>query len=436
MSIVGIGTMSNGSRDIDSINNSQHSGLNDTADSMPLRSHDTLQQMSHETQRRIEQRNMVKLSDGASAIIFTLFTLEGWSIAEKLNIPCIAISTFLASEFPMPVGFEEQLLDISPDLITALKSQDSQPLSQLVRMSDVRHWLWRVFLADMGSFRTDLLGLPSLPMFEEDVETDDYFVKLPWATKLLYTLDPCLLSELELNISGNVSFLGHFHMPLIKSTVVSSSEGFDQIFKRTSRTVFICFGSMDTFHSALVSERLVKKMIVSIEAGLKATSLEALWLVSNKHTTIYKLWGQLSARKLVERIHTVALSEIAWPQIPIDALKHCVGFVHHGGSGSVHRAVEAGTTMGILPFMFDQEAWCERAMMLGLGVKIEDDGLTSKSWAEVFGWFLGWNQEQRNELLSFQNKMKYDGLHFAVETVVREFGLEQWDNEENPQLRM
>ena len=117
---------------------------------------------------------------GASLIVFNLFSLEGYFIAQHFNIPCIAVSPFLVHRTP-PVGFEEKLSKALPAIYDALKLS-----SDTVSYSEVDHWMWRLFLDDYGALCHHLHLSTTIPFPS---------INLPKPTPLFYGLSPALISR-------------------------------------------------------------------------------------------------------------------------------------------------------------------------------------------------------------------------------------------------
>ena len=46
----------------------------------------------------------LQASDGASLIVFNLFTLEGYFVAQYLNVPCLAASPFIQTRYSVGRG--------------------------------------------------------------------------------------------------------------------------------------------------------------------------------------------------------------------------------------------------------------------------------------------------------------------------------------------
>ncbi|EFN56472.1 hypothetical protein CHLNCDRAFT_145146 [Chlorella variabilis] len=131
-------------------------------------------------------------------ILFNVFALEGFHIAEALGVPCLAASPCLVP-YAMPAAFERRFRQANPSLYQALKAADEhrqQPVAGAnssaanigstgiagsVGWAEVRHWLWPLFTERWGAWRHHRLGLPAVPY--SDCPPG---VPLPPAPALLY----------------------------------------------------------------------------------------------------------------------------------------------------------------------------------------------------------------------------------------------------------
>ncbi len=172
------------------------------------------------------QRDGRAASAGPQALlIFNLFALEAFHLAETLAIPCLAASPCLAPYAP-PAGFERRFRLAHLGLYERLRAADERraagtgkgravggsllvlgsvpvvrsagtcahqatPLPASagstsgtcgsVGWSDVRHWLWPLFTERWGPWRSHRLGLPEAPYLDCPPGAD-----LPAPPDLLY----------------------------------------------------------------------------------------------------------------------------------------------------------------------------------------------------------------------------------------------------------
>lgn len=98
------------------------------------------------------------LATGAAGLVHNLFAWEGHAIAERLGLAAVAASPFMLAR-PPPTRFLGELERVQPVLCAALRNADP---CTTVSLQHVDHWLWRLFLDDVGDLR-ETLGLPACP---------------------------------------------------------------------------------------------------------------------------------------------------------------------------------------------------------------------------------------------------------------------------------
>eukprot|EP00803_Ostreobium_quekettii_P002354 evm.model.scf_1228.2 EVM.evm.TU.scf_1228.2 scf_1228:18346-22669(-) len=85
---------------------------------------------------------------GQRAIVFNLFCLEAYHIAEALGVPCIAASPYIVP-YKMPERLRRALEVEREDLGVGTREID--------------HWMWPLFTERWGDWRQTRLGLPRFP---------------------------------------------------------------------------------------------------------------------------------------------------------------------------------------------------------------------------------------------------------------------------------
>ncbi|KAF6248879.1 hypothetical protein COO60DRAFT_1020102 [Scenedesmus sp. NREL 46B-D3] len=108
-------------------------------------------------------------------IIFNLFALEGYHIAEALQLPCLVAQPYLIP-YSMPASFQRRFARALPHLAQALLLQQQQQQQQQaevtaagqdqlpVSWADVSHWMWPLFTERWGPWRQEGLCLQQLPL--------------------------------------------------------------------------------------------------------------------------------------------------------------------------------------------------------------------------------------------------------------------------------
>ncbi|CAM9667318.1 unnamed protein product [Choristocarpus tenellus] len=130
-----------------------------------------------DTNHDIQQDSCVHACQGAGLVIFNLFALEGFHIAEAMEVPCMVCQPYLIPT-PMPCSFTHRMRRAYPHLFRQLLKGGRSPLPEsltggprspvatlppcLVEWLDVEHWMWPLFTDRWGPFRARL-SLPLIP---------------------------------------------------------------------------------------------------------------------------------------------------------------------------------------------------------------------------------------------------------------------------------
>lgn len=112
-------------------------------------------------------------------IVFNLFALEGWHLAECVGCRCIALSPTRmptpSEKVFSPIQFQRQFYTTFPNLYNKLKSHESErenekkknpssdSLSLSVCWAEVEHWMYPLFLDRWSEFRRRDLQLSAAP---------------------------------------------------------------------------------------------------------------------------------------------------------------------------------------------------------------------------------------------------------------------------------
>ncbi|KAJ3324867.1 hypothetical protein HDU76_013309 [Blyttiomyces sp. JEL0837] len=379
-----------------------------------------------EKQRRTEQIGLVRESQGSDLIVFNLFCLEALAIAEMLEIPCIAVSTFLATDFPMPSTFWEDM----EELLSESKLKRLDDVNE-----DIEHWLWRAFLSDYGEFRVEVLNLDSLPSFGTKV-----------VPKLLYAFDPWLLSLVASTpiasvVSANerIKCTGEWIDNTSHYQHKFDQEGISRFLKECgdSGAIVIGFGSMETTHPIWRNAKHVRNIIDAVEAALEDFECYALWITAPyfssakpsdtavEQEAVGQQSGSNSANSVLasvlssypsKRIHQVQgpvphnwifqlsdnycadkpvdESPLKWyrqdysekPFITSDALyaetcrkRFIIGSINHGGIGTIQACLRNGLPQVVYPHMFDQSIWGTRLESAKVGKVMDSEDLAEDS---------------------------------------------------------
>eukprot|EP00899_Mesostigma_viride_P000736 jgi/Mesvir1/10663/Mv13752-RA.1 len=136
---------------------------------------------------------------GACLVVFNLFALEAWHLAEYLRIPCVALSPCLVP-YSAPSRLESSFRREHPALYARLKrARDGKE----VCWADIEHWMWPLFGERWGPWRQRRLGLPACPFTSQSGTRKEAHnlpatvlpLCLPPPTRLLYGLSPSLVDR-------------------------------------------------------------------------------------------------------------------------------------------------------------------------------------------------------------------------------------------------
>ncbi|KAI9480741.1 MAG: hypothetical protein EXX96DRAFT_649323 [Benjaminiella poitrasii] len=346
------------------------------------------QQAKSNSERWIEMKQMWEACQllKPTKLLYTTFVLEGWSIAEKLKISSAVVSFFSLDLYPIPDDFESELKETFPELYyNQLKS---------IWHPHVQHWIWRLFLEDIGEFRESLLDLDPIPTC---------FNPLP---PFIYALDPDLFqgNQAGTNICG-------FWPLLERADIEYQLNQDDNIHQKP--VLLINFGSMDTLSPILCNpddcQTFVKQSKQRIAEILCHNSLlNIVWIISDSNTVLYRLVKAAFNHSRMHIIHP-AINHRSFIQ------NHdVVGIIHHGGMNTCLTMVQLGIPQAIMPFMFDQNTWATKLASISLSKTIT----INKSWIETFDWMLQSSRSKNSTHLYWQNKVIENtrkGLDNAIE---------------------
>ncbi|GAB4815972.1 hypothetical protein N2152v2_003018 [Parachlorella kessleri] len=260
-------------------------------------------------------------------ILFNLFALEGFHIAEALGVPCVAASPCLVP-YAMPASFERSFQIAHPELYRSLQAAPEEPDKRAgsggVSWDEVRHWMWPLFTMRWGPWRYHRFGLPEVPYSNK-------LRQLPPAPPLLYEGD----AADEGPTAGGA--LSHVPAP-----------------------VCVDFGSMGAMGLLGQPARLLRVLASAAE------------LLRGRFVVLAGGWPQLAelASPPSDLHSTAPLLVLSSPVAHDVLLPHCAALLHHGGSGTVAAALRCGTPQLVCPLHFDQHSWAERVSWMGCGAQL------------------------------------------------------------------
>ena len=336
-------------------------------------------------------------------IVFNLFALEGFSIAEALAVPCAAASPCLPPQ-SMPPSLERSLERAEPRLYDRLSAaaqimrqravDDSEPTAtaagsqqqQPVSLSEVKLWLWPLFTERWGAWRQTRLGLPLLPF---STGTTDQPLPPP---------PPLLLGE------GRWRGVGArmAAIPMADASVHALHAGLSELVVQGQGhwppSVRLC----GFWHSAAVFPASQQQLPPDVVRWLQARqekpvaadfgSMARLGLLPNPSLAAEVLAGAARRlgrpivllaggwRPLVDAARALDQEWLAVLEHPVahDALlPRCAALLHHGGAGTVAAALRAGVPQLICPLLrsFDQQSNAERVAWSGWGAQLSPSAI-------------------------------------------------------------
>ncbi|KAI8621716.1 hypothetical protein BC830DRAFT_135396 [Chytriomyces sp. MP71] len=321
-------------------------------------------------------------------VIATLFCVaEASAAADRFNVKWAAFSPFVATDFGLASMGEfwdkVRESDLTGTVHSAIVADPEWKAA-------VEHWLWRLFLHDVGQFR-EAVGLPSWPQF-------DYTARPPF---LLYAIPASLAELAALPLDATFArFCGQWTLPSSpvsnpRASIFAQHSSLTRFIEKQNeksrKILHVGFGSMDTLHPCLARDAgSVATIVDSIYTALLQTNLAAIWIVDAS------MQGCALRDYLLAKTNTLADRICVLPG-PVDhALLFSSGLirgsVHHGGIGTLTEVLRSGMKQVIVPYMFDQEKWGLRLMQEGVSkcfADVDPEFITVAEWVGAFNWISG-----------------------------------------------
>ncbi|CAM9245428.1 unnamed protein product, partial [Phaeothamnion confervicola] len=361
----------------------------------------------------IQERACIAACAGASVLLFNLFALEGWHIAEARGIPCAVLHPYLIPT-PTPTAFRHLLRAANPAAFRRLYHGSGNP--DALGLDDVEHWLWPAYTDRWAPLRR-ALGLGDVPL-----EGRGHSVSLPPLPRpppALYAFSG-LLVDRPAFWPAAVEICGAIYPPDedrdrscggsgggggggSAHDSGSGRHGSDTVrpvlmefLAAGPRPLYVGFGSM-VGAATHVDLTFVLRVVLAAarQAGLRAVVSAAPEAAA---VVVAASSGQTRPTGDAESIRgggegdqggdatngggggdagsddSRRAADVLWLH---DSVPHgwlfpqCIAAVHHGGSGTTAAALRAGIPQVICPMAFDQFFWAERVEYLGYGVALE-----------------------------------------------------------------
>jgi hypothetical protein len=364
--------------------------------------------MEYATTTAAEAVRMCELCRGTRLVVFNLFAIEGFSVAEAVGARCAAVTPFLLDR-PPPSRFEAQLKQAVPELFHRLKKATTGSCSY----AEVDHWMWRLFLDDVGEVR-EALDLPACPYHNK---IGAVLLKLPAPPLLLVGVSSVLVPRApywpasvvlcgQWSLEAVVPPTPQYTPPAAVAALLASATTLMPHGQPAPRCpVFIGFGSMESL-GFLDRGTMAKQIAHAILGALRTFGEDGGGdgnsRIGSSASIDYSSYPAIVQVSKGSRLHMAikfaAHAEKMNPAmlaIVTDFVPHgwlfpqCSAIIHHGGAGTVHTALAAGTPQVICPFHFDNDGWAERLAALGLSPPaIPAKDLSASGLAEAMAWAL------------------------------------------------
>ncbi|KAJ3009158.1 UNVERIFIED_CONTAM: hypothetical protein HDU68_002810 [Siphonaria sp. JEL0065] len=323
-----------------------------------------------------------------SLVICNLFSLCGTAIAELFCVPCFVVSAFVATDVARPSGFDEAF-----ELCLA---STGPHVSQLDR-ADVRHWAWRLFLADHGDFR-EQLGLHPWPHL------------LPL---LVYAIPKVFIDLADTQLPASVSVASLSYQPKqpaeARQVLLRRHPQLARLLDYTEShrpIIHIGFGSMDSFHPTLAKEiDSVQVLVSNIARALEILNVSCLWVVNSSiDSLLFKILSQ--HQSTLQRMQFIQ-GPVSYPELFASGLV-CAS-INHGGMGTITQVSMAGLKQVIVPFIFDQRKWGERLAGIGVAKVVSEEfaeDVEIGEWAFLIRWLVDDTaQGNNNRIQEWKNRV-------------------------------
>ena len=356
---------------------------------------------------------------GVGSVLFNLFSLGGWHLAEALGVPSVALSPCVVPYAP-PAGFEGTFRAQYPVLHRELQKANGDGASgsedcDRIGWAEVEHWMWPLWAVERwGEWRARRLGLDPLPLSRA--------ATLMRPTPLLYAISAAVLPR-PAYWPRSVTTIGYLQpttawLPSAASAAAQSSlaplptagagvdaaaaEGADEAedgeaskameVLRSHRALYVGFGcSSALLVPPLAPTAQLAEAIAYASLGAARSLRCPLLLHSCGHTELHEAWAAVVSRANQQESATGRAAGRVPPELPPRLLLvrgelpidwifgHCIAVVHHGGAGTAASALRAGTPQLILPLVFDQFTTAERLSHLGVCTRLEREALEARS---------------------------------------------------------
>jgi UDP:flavonoid glycosyltransferase YjiC (YdhE family) len=277
---------------------------------------------------------------GADGVLFALFGVPAYHVAEKMGIPAVlaALQPVSRSATFLPMG--------------ALELPFSSRWSNLFAHFAVEQVFWQPFRRQYNDWRTKKLGLPTASFWGPYTEI--------WRRKIpvIYGYSGHVLPAPP-DWGEHIRVTGYWFLD--QAADWQPDAGLLDFLAAGPPPISIGFGSMTTEDPRAFTEMVV--------AAVRQAGQRAVFLTG---------WGGLQGVDLPDFIYPLEAAPHDW------LFPRMAAVVHHGGAGTTAAGLRAGKPTVIAPFFADQHFWGRRVKALGVGPDwIDREKLTADNLAQA-----------------------------------------------------
>jgi sterol 3beta-glucosyltransferase len=282
-----------------------------------------------------------RAAQGAEAIIYKYSWITGYSLADKLGIPCAG-----AMFFPLTPT------RAFPSFVFG-RGIDRGPLLNRLVWSLTGQVVWQLMHRDDRKLRRDLLGLRPLPFFGPVARQQRE--EMP----VFYAYSPAVLPR-PADWPERMHVTGYWFLDPPPGWQPPAD--LLNFLQAGPAPVYIGFGSMPSRDA---------------EATLNLV-LKALELCGQRGVLLSGWAGISKGRQLPESIFGVESVPHSW------LFPHMAAVIHHGGAGTTGAGLRSGIPSILTPILADQPSWARQVHALGVGpAPLPFQTLTAERLAEA-----------------------------------------------------
>ncbi len=313
-------------------------------------------------------------------ILFSALGNAGFSIAEKLNIPCMGAWLQPLSRTAQFASF------ITPPLpLGGIYNRFTYYFSEQLS--------WHPFRSIVNQWRKEMLGLSPLPF--NGPFNRFYRAKLP----IIYGFSPHVVPKPP-DWPAWINPTGYWFLDSTNDW--TPPPALDQFLANGPPPIYIGFGSM----TSRDPEKLTKITISALkESGQRGILLGG--------------WGNLG--KTIDIPANVFMIE----SVPHSWLfPKMAGVIHHGGAGTTAAGLRAGVPSIVIPFFADQPFWGNRVAALGVGPKpVLYQNLTTQKLQAAIEQVIQDKEMQHRAAILGQHLQNEDGIKQAIQVIEQHWHL-------------